>query len=176
MSPSFYMNLTATLAALSRPPPSEPDRHAIVMPVAGHLWRRTAVAGASDVKRLRILPVVLLMLLAGCIVGDDNDVQIDGGAAGTTVALDAGQTLRVELEGNPTTGYEWEVSAVNEAILRYVDSDFDPDSDATGSGGTVTLTFEAVGAGATLLELIERPSWEPPSDSHQRFSVTVRVT
>jgi inhibitor of cysteine peptidase len=147
-----------------------------VVPVAGYVWRRTAVAGASDVKRLRILLVVLLMLLAGCIVGDDNEVQIDGGAAGTTVTVDAGQTLRVELDGNPTTGYEWEVSAVDATVLRYVDSDFDPDSDAEGSGGTVTLTFEAVGAGATLLELIERPSWEPPSDSHQRFSVTIRVT
>jgi inhibitor of cysteine peptidase len=128
------------------------------------------------VKRLRILPVVLLLLSAGCIVGDDNEVQIDGGAAGTTVTLDAGQTLRVQLDGNPTTGYEWEVSAVDEDILRYVDSDFDPDSDAEGSGGTVTLTFEAIGTGATLLELIERPSWEPPSDTHQRFAVSVRVT
>jgi inhibitor of cysteine peptidase len=128
------------------------------------------------VKRLRILPVVLLLLSAGCIVGDDDEVQIDGGAAGTTVTLDAGQTLRVELEGNPTTGYEWEVSAVDEGVLRFIDSDFDPDSDAEGSGGTVTLRFEAVGSGATLLELIERPSWEPPSDSHQQFTVAIRVT
>ena len=127
-------------------------------------------------KRVLILPVVLLLLSLGCIVGDSNEVKIDGGAAGTTVALEEGQTLRVALEGNPTTGFEWQVSAVDEDVLRYVDSDFEADSDAEGSGGIVTLTFEAIGAGATLLELIERPSWEPPSDAHLRFTVAIRVT
>ncbi len=115
------------------------------------------------------------MMLAGCSGDDSDEVTIDGGAAGTTVALDQGQTLRVELEGNPTTGFEWEVSAVDEAILRYEDSDFDPDSDAEGASGIVTLTFDAVGTGATLLELIYRQPWEPPSDSHERFTVTVQV-
>ncbi|HYI15128.1 MAG TPA: protease inhibitor I42 family protein [Thermomicrobiales bacterium] len=126
-------------------------------------------------KRLRILPVALLLLSVACIAGDSGEVTIDGGAAGSTVTLDEGDTLRVELEGNPTTGYEWQVSAVDDAVLLYEDSDFDADSDAEGSSGTVTLTFDAVGAGATLLELIERPSWEPPSESHRRFSVNIRV-
>ncbi len=126
--------------------------------------------------RLRFLPVALLLLSVACVGGDSGEVTIDGGAAGTTVTLDEGQMLRVELEGNPTTGFEWEVSAVDAGVLRFEDSDFDADSDAEGSGGIITLTFEAVGAGATLLELIYRPPWEPPSDSHQRFTVAIRVT
>ena len=133
------------------------------------------MTGTKTVKRLRVLPVALLLLSVACIAGDSGGVTIDGGAAGSTVTLDEGDTLRVELEGNPTTGYEWQVSAVDDAVLLYEDSDFDADSDAEGSSGTVTLTFDAVGAGATLLELIERPSWEPPSDSHRRFSVNIRV-
>lgn len=127
-------------------------------------------------ERLRVFSFVLLLVFSfACVTGGDDAVTINGGDAGTTVALDEGATLRIELEGNPTTGFEWEVSAVDEAILRFEDSDFDPDSDADGSGGIVTLEFEAVGAGATLLELIYRPPWEPPSESHQRYAVTVRV-
>ena len=125
-------------------------------------------------KRLRILVLALLALSFACVSGDAA-VTIDGGDAGTTVAVDVGETLRVELEGNPTTGYEWEVSAVDDAVLRFEDSDFDPDSDAEGASGIVTLEFEAVGAGSTLLELIYRPPWEPPSGSHQRYTVTVSV-
>lgn len=126
-------------------------------------------------KRLRFLPVGLLLLTFACVSGDDDAVTIDGGAAGTTVAIEMDSTLRIELEGNPTTGYEWEISAVDESVLRFEDRDFDADSDAEGSGGIVTLEFVAVGAGATLLELIYRPSWEPPSDSHDRYAVTIRV-
>ena len=126
-------------------------------------------------ERLRFLPVALLLLSVACIAGNSGEVTIDGGAAGTTVTLDEGQTLRVELEGNPTTGFEWQVSSVDDAVLRYEDSEFDAGSDVEGSGGIVTLTFDAVGAGATLLELIERPSWEPPSDSHRRYTVNIRV-
>jgi inhibitor of cysteine peptidase len=128
------------------------------------------------VKRLRFLLVVLLLaLLSGCISGSDDVVTLDGGDAGTTVDVDTGATLRIRLEGNPTTGYEWEVSAVDASVLRYEDTDFNADSDAEGSGGIVTLTFEAVASGATLLELIYRPPGQPPSGSQQRYAVTVRV-
>jgi inhibitor of cysteine peptidase len=127
------------------------------------------------VTRFRYLPLVLLLFSLACITGDGDTTTIDGGAAGTTVTIDKGQTLRVELEGNPTTGFEWQVAAVDDRVLRYIDSDFDPDSDAEGSGGIVSLDFEAVGAGATLLELIYHPSWEPPTAEHERFSVTIRV-
>lgn len=127
-------------------------------------------------KRVRFLPIVLLLLLpSACVTGGDDAVTIDGNDAGTTVEVEQGETLRIELEGNPTTGYAWEVSAVDESVLHYEDSDFDADSDADGAGGIVTLEFEASGAGATLLELIYRPPWEPPSPSHQRYAVTVRV-
>jgi len=126
------------------------------------------------VKRLRWLPLLLVLFVA-CITGDDDVVSIDGGAAGTTVTVGEGHTLRIELDGNPTTGYDWEVSAVDEGVLRFIDRDFDPDSDAVGSGGKVTLEFETVSTGSTLLELIYRPPWEPPDDSHQRFSVNIIV-
>jgi hypothetical protein len=54
---------------------------------------------------LRFLLVVpLLALLFGCVTGSDDVVTLDGGDAGTTVDIDKGATLRVSLDGNPTTG------------------------------------------------------------------------
>lgn len=131
--------------------------------------------GTDIVKRIRLLTFPLLLLMSACITDSSRGITIDGGDSGTTIEIQEGTSLSIRLDGNPTTGYNWDVSAVDESVLRYVESDFDPDSDAIGSGGTVTLEFETVSPGATLLELIYRPDWEPPSDAHLRYTVTVRV-
>ncbi len=126
-------------------------------------------------KRILLLTLFLLLSTVACITDDSDGVTLDGGDSGTTIEIQDGTTLRIKLDGNPTTGFDWEVSAIDESVLRYVDSNFKPDSSAEGSAGIVTLEFETVAPGATLLELIYRPDWEPPSDSHLRYTITVRV-
>ena len=94
---------------------------------------------------------------------------------GKTVELHAGDKLEVSLKGNPTTGYQWEMAAVDAAILKLVgEPEFNPDSGALGAGGKVTLRLIAVAAGQTTLQLIYHRPFEnvPPIKT---FKATVVV-
>jgi inhibitor of cysteine peptidase len=126
--------------------------------------------------RLLLVTAVGTWLGAACL-SSDSDTTVSDDDAGSTVQIDRDEPLVVELEGNPTTGYNWYVAVVDEAILRQVgETDFDPDSDAEGAAGTVTLRFEAVGPGTTALELVYRRENEPDDTANQSWRVTVVVS
>lgn len=126
---------------------------------------------------LRLLAVLAIgaALSAACIVSSDDD-SLDEGDAGSTQTMKVGDELVVELEGNPTTGYTWEVATIDDAVLRQEgEADFDPDSDAEGSGGTVTLHFKALAPGTTTLELVYRRSFEDNAPAEKTWQITVAV-
>jgi predicted secreted protein len=54
--------------------------------------------------------------------------------------------------------------------------DFEPDSDALGSGGKVTLRFEAAAPGQTVLHLDYYRPFEAEEPPLQTFEVTVQVS
>jgi len=96
--------------------------------------------------------------------------------AGKTIEVSQGETLTVLLEGNPTTGYTWELASEDLAILKQVgEPAFTPESGGVGSGGKVSLTFEAVAAGQAPLKLIYHRPFEPDEPPVQTFEVTVVV-
>lgn len=132
-------------------------------------------------RHLRLLLTIALgttLLAAVMACGEDEgvDTTITADDAGSTVSIDAGTTLRVELAGNPSTGYGWEVAGVDNTILTQTgEPAFTPESDAVGAPGTVVLRFEAAAPGTTPLEFVYRRPFEegvPPTDT---FSVTVTV-
>ena len=84
--------------------------------------------------------------------------------------------LVVVLEGNPTTGYMWEVEGVDESILQQIDdADFLPDSDALGAGGKLVLHFRAMSMGQTTLRLVYHRPWEEDVEPLKTFTVNVAV-
>ena len=96
--------------------------------------------------------------------------------SGKTVELHAGDKLEVSLKGNPTTGYQWEMAAVDAAILKLVgEPEFNPDSGALGAGGKVTLRLIAVAVGQTTLQLIYHRSFEKNVPPIKTFKATVVV-
>src|SRR5689334_5314350 len=93
-----------------------------------------------------------------------------------SIELRQGDKLEVKLAANPTTGFQWEIKAVNMDVLRPLgEPKFEPSSNAVGSGGTVTLSFEAIGLGQTKLELIHHRPFEKNVPPIQSFEVTVSV-
>lgn len=113
------------------------------------------------------------LLLVAC--GESRTVAGEG-ADGATIPIDDGERLDVALDGNPTTGYTWYVAEIDEAVLRQVgEREFDPDSDADGAGGTVTLHFEAVAPGTTPLRLVYRQEHAPDSEAERTWQITVDV-
>ena len=121
--------------------------------------------------------IVLAAIAIGMIViPGQSTVDIGNGQANSLVDMQKGNHLRVTLAGNPTTGYNWEVSQVDSQILKQVgETQFQADSSAVGSGGKVILEFEAIGTGTTNLQLIYHRSWETGVLPLQTYAVTVRV-
>ncbi len=96
--------------------------------------------------------------------------------AGQALQMQAGERLHVSLAGNPTTGYTWEMTAVNRRVLAPLGAPaYRAESPAVGAGGVFTFAFEAVGSGRTVLRLAYRRPWEKGRRALQTFAVTVTV-
>ena len=124
-----------------------------------------------------LLVLVVTMVLSGCqnpfVKGPVKLTETD---AGSTVEMNVGDMLQVTLEGNPTTGYDWEMASGDAAVLEQLGaSTYKADSDLMGAGGQVTLRFKAVAAGQTTLQLVYHRPWETDEPPAQTFEVTVIV-
>ena len=94
----------------------------------------------------------------------------------SSINLKTGDTLVVELKGNPSTGYQWQQIAPDTTILRQLgEPAFTPDSSAPGAPGKVEMRFEAVGEGYMLLQLVYQRPFEPQSPPAQSFQLNVTV-
>ena len=133
-------------------------------------------------KSILLLSAILVfgLLATGCALklkpAETQKVILDADDAGRQVEIAKGQTLEITLEGNPTTGYMWEVEELDERILIKVgEPEFKPQSDAIGAPGVLTLRFAAAGAGQTTLKLIYHRSWEKGVKPLKTFTVSVAV-
>lgn len=131
--------------------------------------------------RSRMFAVVcvagLMPLFAGCA----GIVTLTADNNGQTVDAVVGGQLILNLASNPTTGFDWKITAIDTAILQQEgDSIYVPNasqSGATGVGGTRTWTFGVKAAGSTTLTLEYRQAGQPDSEpAAQTFTVTVEAS
>lgn len=104
-------------------------------------------------------------------------------ATAQTRQLAVGETLDIELEGNPSTGYTWELVQTGEPVLRQeapppVPS---PAADANtppvvGAAQPMRWRFVGAQAGKTTLHLVYRRPWEKDEAPvrEARYEVEVR--
>lgn len=127
-------------------------------------------------KKILMVILTILMLSLSLTACSSNKVEIGAEANGETVELTAGQKLVLSLESNPTTGFDWEVSEIDEDVIKQSgESEYKSESDLIGAGGVRTFTFEAVTAGTSALKLIYHRSWEKDIPPEQVFTVTINV-
>lgn len=124
------------------------------------------------------------LLLGGCggldddASGDREDIQRFEGL-NTPIEVDEGSVFEVALEANASTGYSWQLEEKPPAdVLAFEGSSYEADAEGedapVGGGGTQTLRFRAVGAGATELSLEYLPPGDGPAAGHESGDVTVR--
>jgi C1A family cysteine protease len=117
------------------------------------------------------------LLLAGSVAAaapTPPELLVTRSDAGETVTVEAEELLVVSLPGNPSTGYGWEITAVDRGVLSPVSGwTFQPDSERDGTSGTFELRFLPMSKGQTELALAYRRSWEP--ESVDTFKVQVRT-
>lgn len=133
--------------------------------------------------KTHLLRIVLLGCLATTVIAcysyelpGPSSLTLSEAKSGSIVEMSSGDILVLLLEGNPTTGYTWELDALDPAILQQQgEPDFTPDSDAIGSGGKFTFRFQAISAGQSPLKLIYHRPWEQGIPPLNTFEVTVIV-
>jgi len=96
--------------------------------------------------------------------------------SGGTVRLKVDDLLTVELEGNPSTGYSWEVMPADNPVLEQVgEAAYASSSDLLGAPEKVTLHFRARTTGEQMLQLIYDRSWEENVPPEKTFEIAVVV-
>lgn len=93
---------------------------------------------------------------------------------GTTLGLDTGNTFTIQLDENPTTGYQWSLETTDGLEITG-DNYLPPDTDLVGAGGVHEWDIEATGSGTQKITAVYSRSWENLTGSEQRFELTVEV-
>jgi inhibitor of cysteine peptidase len=92
------------------------------------------------------------------------------------IDLAVGATVTLDLEANPTTGYSWEITIADEAVVEKVGDTYEATSSGmVGSGGRQLIELEGVAAGETTVEAVYLRPFEPDQPA-QTETWTVRVT
>jgi len=95
----------------------------------------------------------------------------------TAINVTTGEFLVVTLEGNPTTGYTWEVEELNEQVLQQVgDIVSVPESDLMGAPSMQIATFKVVGAGDATINMVYHRPWETDVEPADTFTVNVTAS
>jgi len=95
---------------------------------------------------------------------------------GGKVSLIVNDTLQIQLVGNPTTGFTWDVENLDTGHLEQIGTPlFKPDNNLTGASGQFTLTFKALGAGVVVLRLIYHRAFEKNVPPQRIFEITVNI-
>jgi predicted secreted protein len=95
---------------------------------------------------------------------------------GALVQAARGSKITIELEENPTTGFQWFVNGIDEVFLA-------PEGDAflvgdqmgLGAGGVRRFFFRAKGTGATSLSLINKRVTQSDHEAVAVFKLAVRI-
>ncbi|MFP4055764.1 MAG: protease inhibitor I42 family protein [Candidatus Brocadiia bacterium] len=98
---------------------------------------------------------------------------------GKTVRATVGQVVVVRLPGNPTTGYRWEVRAVEGQAVRQVGEvgyvAKKVPRGVVGSGGTFLAVFRAVRPGRGEVRMAYARPWEKGKPPEKTFHATIAV-
>ncbi len=116
------------------------------------------------------------MATGACAARGADPLTLTSKDAGSTVHVKQGDVVTIALEGNPTTGYTWEVAPGSGVGLEQQgEPQFKPDSNARGAGGTMTLQFKASQPGTYPLKLIYHRTFEPNVPPLKSFEAVVVV-
>src|SRR5262245_61588012 len=135
------------------------------------------------VRSLMVTLGLCLVLMPGYVVSDNTgsgigrkEMTLTRGDNGKTIEVQAGDSVVVRLDENPTTGFIWAIDQDNDDILPLRHSDYTMAPGAgIGGGGQRTLTFQAQKAGTVSLQLKLWREWEGDQSITERFFVTIQV-
>jgi inhibitor of cysteine peptidase len=91
---------------------------------------------------------------------------------GTPIQVAAGEEFALELEGNPTTGYTWQITADSQ-VLELLGQEFEAGGEGVGAGGREVIHLRALADGETELACEYRRPWDKESRDTRHFRVVI---
>lgn len=86
-----------------------------------------------------------------------------------------GDQIQVSLEANPSTGYTWEITFIDEKILVQVgEEEFIAQGSKIGSKGSIIYTFNVLKEGCTKLQLEYSRPWQK-NEKDKIFSIEFKI-
>ncbi len=83
-----------------------------------------------------------------------------------------GAVFVIELDTNPTTGYEWQIH-IDKNLARLIDRCYEISDTGIGAGGIERFTFEALKSGETLIRMENKRAWEPKAIEVLKFALHI---
>ncbi len=103
----------------------------------------------------------------------DEPVIVGTDGNGQSRTLSVGQELAVALPDNPSSGYVWQLSPIDQGVLHQEGTpQFRSNNPMPGAAGTSVWTFTAAGRGHTTLRLISVRAGSAPA---QTFTENITV-
>jgi inhibitor of cysteine peptidase len=117
--------------------------------------------GAVSFADSEKVPKIMLTL-----VETDNDRMVD---------IRVGDTVRITLPENATTGYRWAIDHYDKEFIEAIATEPKYTKKAIGSGGEVSFLFQGKKAGTGEIALKNWRSWEGDSSVTSRFRLRLNV-
>jgi inhibitor of cysteine peptidase len=97
---------------------------------------------------------------------------------GKQIEITKGELIRIQLPATPGAGYAWELTEIDEQILKQEGESQFQTADPNIVGGSEYQTFllKAENTGRTNLELVYRRPWEKDVDPLETFTLTVIIS
>jgi len=126
---------------------------------------------------IKILTVFLIAGITGCVqknisfsipVISENEMK-------TELSIKKGDSFRIELESNPTTGYMW-YEKHDSQMISLIKSEFissSPEKKIVGNPGKQIFVFKAVEKGETVIEFVYKREWEKEIVKKINFKIRI---
>ncbi len=125
---------------------------------------------------LVLMGMLLVVALSACGSAAAPPLELTSQDNASQKAIGVGQQLKITLDANPTTGYEWAVDGVVPVQLEQLgEPQYSSQSSLAGAGGMEVWTFVGKSAGVGTLKLKYWRSFEPTAAPVSTFEVTVDV-
>lgn len=102
-------------------------------------------------------------------------LELDEASDGTETAIQLGQQFAIRLSENPSTGFQWTLTAGGEPVCVLVRDEFHPASGLPGQPGSHEWQFRADQVGTGQIELVLRRAWETERAPARRVTIRPRV-
>ena len=103
--------------------------------------------------------------------------DVDEKNSGDTIHILPGETIRVRLRSNPSTGFSWALGPIEEGVFD-VESTFEADPHReyeAGYGGCEIWKFKAERSGETEISLVYARPWEDDKPAAKTFGLHVVI-